>query len=220
MKIEKINNNQIKCVLNKNDLVSRHIKVSELAYGTEKAQELFKDMMEQASHKFGFDTKNAPLMIEAVPLSSESIMLIITKVDNPEELEDKFVNLPSTKTRSFKKKDNNEQSNLPVQFKSDDSMINTFFVYTFNSLNDVTTAVSNLIVFPTHNSTLYKDDKNSKYYLSVTADNIKRETSIIVHGVLAEYGEELQCQKSRLTYFNEHFNTLIKDNAISIIRNL
>lgn len=220
MKIEKINNNQIKCVLNKNDLVSRHIKVSELAYGTEKAQELFKDMMEQASHKFGFETKNAPLMIEAVPLSSESIMLIITKVDNPEELEDKFVNLPSTKTRSFKKKDNNEQSNLPVQFKSDDSMINTFFVYTFNSLNDVTTAVSNLIVFPTHNSTLYKDDKNSKYYLSVTADNIKRETSIIVHGVLAEYGEELQCQKSRLTYFNEHFNTLIKDNAISIIRNL
>lgn len=220
MKIEKINNNQIKCVLNKNDLVSRHIKVSELAYGTEKAQELFKDMMEQASHKFGFETKNAPLMIEAVPLSSESIMLIITKVDNPEELEDKFVNLPSTKTRSFKKKDNAEQSNLPVQFKSDDSMVNTFFVYTFNSLNDVTTAVSNLIVFPTHNSTLYKDDKSNRYYLTVTADNIKRETSIIVHGVLAEYGEELQCQKSRLTYFNEHFNTLIKDNAISIIRNL
>lgn len=32
MKIEKINENQIKCTLNKNDLASRQIKASELAY--------------------------------------------------------------------------------------------------------------------------------------------------------------------------------------------
>lgn len=44
MKIEKINENQIKCTLNKNDLASRQIKVSELAYGTEKAKLLFQDM--------------------------------------------------------------------------------------------------------------------------------------------------------------------------------
>ena len=46
MKIEKINENQIKCTLNKNDLASRQIKVSELAYGTEKAKLLFQDMMQ------------------------------------------------------------------------------------------------------------------------------------------------------------------------------
>ena len=42
MKIEKINDNQIRCTLNRNDLISRQIKLSELAYGTEKAKSLFK----------------------------------------------------------------------------------------------------------------------------------------------------------------------------------
>ena len=43
MKIEKINDNQIKCTLNRSDLASRQIKLSELAYGTEKAKSLLQD---------------------------------------------------------------------------------------------------------------------------------------------------------------------------------
>ena len=38
MKIEKINENQIRCTLNKDDLVDRQLRISELAYGTEKAK--------------------------------------------------------------------------------------------------------------------------------------------------------------------------------------
>ena len=34
VKIEKINDNQIRCTLTKDDLANRHIKLSELAYGT------------------------------------------------------------------------------------------------------------------------------------------------------------------------------------------
>ena len=37
MKIEKINDNQIRCTLTQQDLENRHIRLSELAYGTEKA---------------------------------------------------------------------------------------------------------------------------------------------------------------------------------------
>lgn len=35
MKIEKINENQIRCTLTKEDLESHQIRISELAYGTE-----------------------------------------------------------------------------------------------------------------------------------------------------------------------------------------
>ena len=90
MKIEKINDNQIRCTLNRSDLLSREIKISELAYGTEKAKTLFHDMIEQASHEFGFEAEEAPLMIEAIPVSSDCIVLIITKVDDPEELDTRF----------------------------------------------------------------------------------------------------------------------------------
>ena len=36
MKIEKLNENQIRCTLTHADLAARHLKLSELAYGTEK----------------------------------------------------------------------------------------------------------------------------------------------------------------------------------------
>ena len=90
MKIEKLNENQIRCTLTHADLAARHLKLSELAYGTEKAKSLFRDMMQQASFDFGFEAENIPLMIEAIPSSADSIVLIITKVEDPEELDTRF----------------------------------------------------------------------------------------------------------------------------------
>lgn len=90
MKIEKVNEKQIRCTLTKGDLTSRNLKMSELAYGTDKAKNLFKDMMREAYSKFGFEVEDIPLMIEAIPLSNEAIVLIITKVEDPEELDTRF----------------------------------------------------------------------------------------------------------------------------------
>lgn len=90
MKIEKVNDHQIRCTLTKADLADRELKISELAYGTEKAKSLFRDMMQQASLKFGFEAEDIPLMIEAIPLNSDCIVLIITKVEDPEELDTRF----------------------------------------------------------------------------------------------------------------------------------
>ena len=90
MRIERISDNQIRCTLSKRDLSERQLKISELAYGSDKAKELFRDMMEQANMDFGFDADDIPLMIEAIPTSKESIVLVITKVEDPEELEEKF----------------------------------------------------------------------------------------------------------------------------------
>ena len=90
MKIEKINDNQIRCTLTREDLDSRHMKLSELAYGTEKAKMLFRELMQQASYQFGFNADDIPLMIEAVPISSDAILLIVTKVEYPEELDTRF----------------------------------------------------------------------------------------------------------------------------------
>ena len=90
MKIEKINDNQIRCTLTRQDLADREIKLSELAYGTEKAKLLFRDMMQQAAYEFGFEANDIPLMIEAIPISSDSVILIVTKVEDPEELDTRF----------------------------------------------------------------------------------------------------------------------------------
>ena len=93
MKIEKINDNKIRCTLTSADLAERNLKLSELAYGTEKARSLFQDMMLEANQQFGFNVDNAPLMVEAVPVAPDSIVLIITRVEDPQELDTPSPNL-------------------------------------------------------------------------------------------------------------------------------
>ena len=89
MKIEKISENSIKCTLTSFDLSVRDLNISELAYGTEKVKRLFNEMMTRASNELGFDVQGGPLMIEAVPLN-DSVELLITRVDDPEELDARF----------------------------------------------------------------------------------------------------------------------------------
>lgn len=90
MKIEKVNEQQIRCTLTREDLINRQLKISELAYGTEKAKNLFRDLMQQAACECGFEAEDIPLMIEAVPLNAECIVLIVTKVEDPEEIDTRF----------------------------------------------------------------------------------------------------------------------------------
>ena len=90
MKIERISENQIRCTLTREDLASRRINLRELAYGSEKAKMLFQDMMQEAFREFGFSVENSPLMIEAIPISGDEIVLSITRVDDPEELDSRF----------------------------------------------------------------------------------------------------------------------------------
>ena len=117
MKIEKINENQIRCTLTREDLENHQIRISELAYGTEKAKKLFRDMMQQAQIQFGFEADNIPLMIEAIPVDTESVILIITKVEDPEELDTRF-----SKFAPFKESDSAEA----LQFDGADNIIDIF----------------------------------------------------------------------------------------------
>ena len=90
MKLEKLSDTQIRCTLSKEDLSQRQLHLSELAYGSEKAKELFRDMMQQASLELGFEADNIPLMIEAIPISNDCLVLVVTKVEDPDELDTRF----------------------------------------------------------------------------------------------------------------------------------
>lgn len=57
MKIERISDNQIRCTLTSLDLSSRGINLAELAYGSEKARNLFREMIQQQHRKLGLKRK-------------------------------------------------------------------------------------------------------------------------------------------------------------------
>ena len=96
VKIEKISENQIRCTLNSKDLSDRELRLSELAYGSDKANALFHDMIRQASQECNFEPDDQPLMIEAIPVSSDCLVLLVTKCQDADELDTRFSNFTAS----------------------------------------------------------------------------------------------------------------------------
>ena len=90
MRLERINENKIRFILDREDLEERDLQVSELAYGSEKAKALFDDLMEMAREELGFSDGPQPLMVEAIPMANSGLMVNISRVDNPDELDPRF----------------------------------------------------------------------------------------------------------------------------------
>ncbi len=130
MKLERLSENQIRCTLNKADLADRDLLLNELAYGTDKAKELFRDMMEQAADELGFEVNDIPLMIEAIPVNPDCLILIITKVEDPEELDTRFsrlsqyTNLEINNDSDIEEAESSDEDSLEI-FDNASSLLNT-----------------------------------------------------------------------------------------------
>ena len=236
MKIEKLNENQIRCTLTRSDLADRQLKLSELAYGTEKAKSLFHDMIQQASYEFGFEAEDIPLMIEAIPTSADSIILIITKVEDPEELDSrfsKFAPLPIDEVldrnheileklegaEDFLDLINKVKSALPISEdvesktsqSSDQKMIRLF---KFRTMDNVIHASSLLNSIYTGANTLYKDTVNNLYILAAAKSDHSIGEYNKICNMLSEYGALQKTSSAGLAYLEEHCEVVVSANAV------
>lgn len=238
MKIEKISDNQIRCTLNPQDLRERHLKLSEFAYGSGKAKELFSDMIEKASEEFNFEVDNSPLMIEAIPTSPESLILIITKVENPEELDARFSTftpykkdeneddeetsdetdimptlLDSSMLDMLKKRlaDTTRKDDLPAAPLPEIS-ISELKVFRFRTLDHLIAFAKAVNGFYTGKAVLYRNDKEHSYLLCVYLDGNPATEFNRICNIACEYAEMLP--KASVPYYKEHYTCLMTDDVI------
>ncbi len=231
MKIEKVNDNQIRCTLTKEDLASRELKISELAYGTEKAKSLFRDMMQQAHFEFGFEAEDIPLMIEAIPLNSECIVLIITKVEDPEELDTRFARFAPSVTEEISDEDADAPDEIMDLFRklqgpkavaeapsvkeippasgTDRSMI-----FSMDSLQQVMNAAALTGSYYKGKSSLYKDARTGKYLLILQQNKTEADIFHKVCNTLSEYGTPQRASGMEQSFYAEHYEALISEQAL------
>ena len=243
MKIERINDNQIRCTLTSFDLSARNINLVELAYGTEKARKLFREMIQKASNEVGFEAEDIPLMVEAIPLSSESIMLVITKIEDPEELDTRFAkfspftddnqnSLVSQLASEFLEgapdslnylepgsveqvgdEDSTDRSH-ETPAKKNTGAVASSRIFRFNSLDRISEA--SRAVWGIYNgvNTLYKKPGTRQYYLIVKRLDCGDLDFSRVCNILAEYATKLSGEAASEAYFREHYEVMIQDNAL------
>jgi adapter protein MecA 1/2 len=234
MKIEKINEHQIRCTLTKQDLASRNIKLSELAYGNSKARALFKDMMAQAAEEFGFETDDLPLMVEAIPMASDSIVLIVSKVEYPDELDTRFSqftedmddiedtfhpleNKPKTAANDIiemYKKAEAAAKKASDNMKNASTYIDITKLFVFHNMEDIIRLAH--VIDSSYDGTnlLYKNPTDNLYYLVVSKSQHTPEEFNKVCNIISEYGSQCDLAQNQRAYFLEHYKQIIGNDAI------
>lgn len=261
MKIEKISDTQIRCTLNKEDLIDRELRISELAYGSDKAKQLFRDMMQQAAYEFGFEAEDIPLMIEATPISADCLVLVITKVEDPDELDTRFSNFtPYTQQEDQEEEDEDEEdayadeilncfehlgellgkrdkqdsSESPSKQKKSKSQEQTEVdaeqtvqvpsgltkIFTFSNLADLTRLARIIHPFYHGENMLFKNPVSKKYYLILKISKHTPEEFNKVCNIISEFGKAERTNYATLSYYQEHFETIIPCDAVERLAKL
>lgn len=244
MKIERINENQIRCTLTSFDLSVRNLNLVELAYGTEKARKLFREMIQKASNEVGFEAEDIPLMVEAIPLSSESIMLVITKIEDPEELDTRFSKftppsedggqsllsqlagqlLEGVGSLSLQNGEDGDQlSELSsegtdkAQTKAEAEPVRIFRFDSLDRLCEGAAAVGQIYNGP---NSLYKKPDTRQYYLVIRGTSDGKMEFSRACNILAEYGTKISNEKAGEAYFREHYELMIRNKALQDLQKI
>lgn len=238
MKIEKIDNNKIRCYLDSNDLAARHIELKELAYGTEKAKKLFHEMLEEASAEFGLEFDGSPIMIEAIPLV-DSIILNISKVDDPEELDTRFSRFTPFSDDSdaydelaalipqllegFEEHFSENQKNSEADTEQQDtaeSEKDFTRIFKFKTLDTISNAARVLSFSQDIQSAVYFSTYDNSYYLVTSIGELDKDNYVKACNTLSEFGKRIPGDSATAAYYEEHLECIIREHAIEICRNL
>lgn len=222
MKIERISDSQIRCTLSNFDLSERNLNLSELAYGTEKARRLFREMVQKAYDEVGFDAEDIPLMVEAIPLSNESIMLVITKVDDPEEVDTRFAKFAPAPEGEFSDLrgdtadpglEGAEGFTAVRDSGSEEGPKEKLRVFQFSSLDRVIEAAGITGGAGSASDALYKNPSTGVFYLVLKGGGSEDGFSSLCNK-LAEYGTRVRETYSSTSFYEEHYEIILKEHAL------
>ena len=210
MKVERISDNQVKIILYASDLSDRNINISELAYGTEKITDLFREMMEHALLECGVQFANDPLMIEASPLSSDSLMVIITRIDSSGLNQSCGMNFLKELGRA---KEQARKSFDGAKGRFNKQPPDTASIFIFDSIDEASLACARIMDIFDGESALIK--KDGLFYLVVDNNQpVNRPSQKSLNAILCEYGRKQNSSHLSALHLIEYGEVYIHEQAV------
>jgi len=204
MIIERISDTQLKFVFAGADLEARDIKINELSYASDKTHRLFREIMQLVQDEHEFSSENSPLMFEAMRVGVDSIVVMVTKIDDA-DAEKQYNLIPAAQRECrFKRGGMIEQPS----HASEDS----HSVFSFESLDAAAAAVALLSPRFSGLSRMYKME--NRYYLWLRNETEDDRTTGELEAVLYEFGQKHVSNIISRQYLMEHGEPVIVDDAV------
>ncbi|MCZ0754522.1 genetic competence negative regulator [Anoxybacillus sp. J5B_2022] len=187
MRLERLTHNKIKIFLTFDDLMDRGLTKDDLWKDTFKVQQLFRDMIEEASEELGFEV-NGSIAVEVYSLPAQGMVVIVTSEDQNFDVDEEFA----------------DDDYIEMQVTLDES---EDIFYEFQTFEDVIQLAHRLSTIGCADGTLYS--YNGRFYLYVSEEPPIATDDFIA--ILAEFGSPATITIHRVA---EYGKKLMDDRAI------
>lgn len=191
MRLERLNYDKIKIFLTTDDLKDRGLTKEDLWKDSLKVQQLFRDMMDEASVELGFEA-HGPIAVEVYSLHAQGMVVIVSHSEDTTELDDDF-----------------SDEYIEMQVKLDE---NFDVIYEFNTFEDIIQVSNYLFRKNVQDGMIIF--YSEKYYLLLNDDQPFDIDDLVA--ILAEYGNPSTLTDHRL---KEYGKVIIEKKAIEEIYN-
>ena len=233
VKIEKLNDFQIRCTLTAEDLKQNQLGLTDIACCSDKAKSLLKDMIKHASDDFGFElTNTSSLMVELRATSLDNVILTITRISGPDDMRrymagSAFASLGFTED-AFQQTDTNKDgaSAYMEKYKSlfeaalsgngtpEEENAEGMRSFRFDSLDDVIAAARAVGRGFSGVNSLYRFGNGNNFQLLIHSEEGNAEECARVCNAISEYGLALNCTPATENYLREHGGLILANTAI------
>ena len=199
MRIEKLNENKIRFILNLDDLKEKNIDFHSFMSNSIETQDLFLDMLEQAETEIGFKTDNYKLMIEALATSDGNFILTVTRI------------VDDTHKKTSKKDIKIKRKNV-----SPSKQLSIYKFTSFDDFCEFCTYISGILPLTykkLKNSSLYL--YNDKYYLILNNTRISIADFKLFSTTITEFGSFVNDAALLERKIKEYGKQIINEHAIS-----
>lgn len=205
MKFNLVNDDKLQIIISKEDMAKRDMRKWDLVPHNPEAQKLFQEILEEAREACGFDVgQDTQLMIEALPMTGESMLITVTKITSsmlsrlPFDLDLEGIG----------------QALMEEMLQDEDvpEVPSEEAVYRFASLDDVIEAAHRI-------SSCYEGASKLLSYEGVYYLVLLEKEWLNDHGtvMLSEYGDLV---RTAAAFFQEHGQTVMPEDALEILANL
>ncbi|MCL2225182.1 MAG: adaptor protein MecA [Defluviitaleaceae bacterium] len=209
MRIERISDTQIKFVLMMDDLEERDIKINELSYASDKTQQLFREIMTLVQDEQEFVEGETPLMFEAMRVGVDSLVVVVTKIDNAADGEKKYNLIPAARQECRYKR------SRPVK-QEEQANEDSYSIFSFDNLDFLAAAAVRLPEHFVGTSQIHKMD--NRFFLLIKNETEDTRTTAELEAVLYEYGQKHVSNMLSHQYLLERGSVFIAEDAVDKMR--
>ena len=216
MRIDKINNHMVRCFLNAADLREREMSITDVRYGNPATMELFRDVIEEATLRYGFNSEDLPLVIEAIPCSPNEIELTISVIEDMDELDPHFANYaPADDEPAVHPA---RQSRDGFMDTDDPSYVLNTGVFSLENIDEVMSFCKKAAAF-TGSSVLYRSREDNSFYLVLNRPESMdgRDFRLFLNS-MNEFGERMEASQVLYASLLEHDTPVMEEPVQKIGR--